>query len=307
MSKQPGRSPKRRPQARKGRTAVAAKTARKGTDKTAWIIVAIVIAVGGSLVFVVANGAKKSTGTGPIKGRQTASASLVKKVTTVPDSVWTKVGAGSVSGLPKKLPGPPLVTADGKPRIIYLGAEYCPFCAAERWAMVNALSRFGEFSKLQVTTSAANAQNGAPETAPNTPTFSFFGATYTSNYIKFEAVEQENNSYGALETPTAEQQQLSTKYDAPPYVQSTDAGAIPFVDFANQYLIAGASYDPLLLHGKTFTEVADAMHDASSDIGKGAVGAANVITATICATTNNKPASACSDPVIQGIQGQLPK
>ena len=33
MSKQPGRpSPKRRPQARKGRTAVAAKTARKGTD-----------------------------------------------------------------------------------------------------------------------------------------------------------------------------------------------------------------------------------------------------------------------------------
>ena len=41
-----------------------------------------------------------------------------------------------------------LLTADGKPLVLYVGAEYCPYCAAERCAMVQALSRFGTFSNL---------------------------------------------------------------------------------------------------------------------------------------------------------------
>jgi Domain of unknown function (DUF929) len=307
MSKQPGRpSQKRRPQARKGRTAVAAKATRKGTDRTAWIIVAVVIAVGGALVFVFASGAKKTTGTQFIPGRKDAPASLVKSVTTIPASTWTKVGTGTATGLPTKLPGPPLVTADGKPRIVYLGAEYCPFCATERWAMVNALSRFGTFSGLKITTSAAVTQSGAPETGPKTPTFSFYGAKYKSDYIQFESVEQEDNSYKPLETPTAEQQGLLTKYDSPPYVDQQSTGAIPFIDFANQYLISGATYDYNVLQGKTHAQVASDMRDTSTAISKGALGSANVITATICATSGDKPANICSDPTIQAIQAQLP-
>jgi Domain of unknown function (DUF929) len=308
MSKQPGRpSPKRRPQARKGRTAVAAKSAKKGTDRTAWIIVTLVIVVGGALVFVFASGSNKTTGTPYIKGREPAKASLVKAVTTIPQSTWTKVGAGSVTSLPTKLPGPALVTADGKPRMIYMGAEYCPFCATERWGMVNALSRFGTFSGLKITTSAQVTQSGAPETAPKTPSFSFYGAKYKSDYVQFESVEQEDNSYKPLETPTPEQQGYLTKYDAPPYVDEQSTGAIPFIDFANQYLISGASYDADVLQGKTHDEVGKAMSDTSTDIGKGALGSANVITATICATTGNKPTAVCNDPAIQAIQSQLPK
>ena len=96
MSKQPGRRPanKNRPQARKGRTAVAAKTARKGTNRTSWIIAIVVIAVGASLVFAFAKGSKSSA-TDPIKGRKPAPASLVKKVTTIPASVTNQVGAGN--------------------------------------------------------------------------------------------------------------------------------------------------------------------------------------------------------------------
>src|SRR5438270_1263439 len=30
-----------------------------------------------------------------------------------------------------------------KPVFLFVGAQYCPFCAAERWAVVKALSRFG--------------------------------------------------------------------------------------------------------------------------------------------------------------------
>ena len=44
--------------------------------------------------------------------------------------------------------------------------------------------------------------------------------------------------------PTAAQQALLTKYDAPPYVSSADAGSIPFIDFGNKSLIIGASYNP---------------------------------------------------------------
>ena len=39
---------------------------------------------------------------------------------------------------------------------------------------------------------------------------------------------------------------------------------------------------------------------------KGALGVANVITATICETTGNKPADVCTNPAIQSIQKQLP-
>jgi hypothetical protein len=60
--------------------------------------------------------------------------------------------------------------------VLYAGAEYCPFCAAERWALATALSRFGTFTNLGTTASA-----GGQEYAPNTATLSFHGATYTSN------------------------------------------------------------------------------------------------------------------------------
>ncbi len=36
-----------------------------------------------------------------------------------------------------------------------MGAEYCPFCAAQRWAMVNAFSRFGTFTGLTTTHSSS--------------------------------------------------------------------------------------------------------------------------------------------------------
>ena len=34
---------------------------------------------------------------------------------------------------------------DGKREILYVGANYCPYWAAERWAMVMELSQFGTF------------------------------------------------------------------------------------------------------------------------------------------------------------------
>ena len=45
-------------------------------------------------------------------------------------------GGGQVSGTPKAVTSGTPLTANGKPEMLYMGAEYCPYCAAERWAMI---------------------------------------------------------------------------------------------------------------------------------------------------------------------------
>ena len=306
MSKQPPRRPagKNRPQQRKGRTAVAARTAKQKSDRTLWIAGGVVVVIGIALVIAFA-GNKKTAADGFIKGDTKASASVVSKVTGLDAKVFNAVGDGAVVSQPKKLPGPALTTADGKPRIVYLGAEYCPYCATERWAMVQALSRFGTFSNLRFTSSAKVTQVGSPEVFPGTQTFSFHNTKFTSKYIQFEAVESEDNSYKPLETPTQEQQDLAKKYDAPPYVDSQSAGSIPFIDFANQWVISGASYDAGVLKDKSHAQIADAMADSSTDISKGAVGTANWITGAICKTTGDKPAAVCSVKAVKDIEAKL--
>jgi len=305
MSKQTARrsAPKRRPQARKGRTVVAAHSAGKRSDRTSWIIAGVVIAIGVALVFVFAGGHHNTTPGTAIKGRERAPASVVKKVTTVPQSVIDQVGSGSASALPSKLPGPTL-TSGGTPRIVYLGAEYCPYCATERWAMVQALSRFGTFKNLKITTSSST------DTDPNTPTFSFYGATYTSPYIKFESIEQSDNTGKPLEQPTSEQAQLVSQFDKAPYVagagSTSQGGTIPFIDIANQYIISGAQYDVGVLQGKTWDQIATALSDPTTDISKGAIGAANSITAAICKVTGNNPAAVCTSSAITALEAKLP-
>jgi hypothetical protein len=304
MSKQTARrsAPKRRPQARKGRTVVAAHSAGKRSDRTSWIIAGVVIAVGVALVFVFAGGHHTTTPGTAIHGRQAASGSLVSKITTVPQSVINQVGSGSASALPSKLPGPTL-TSGGTPRIVYLGAEYCPYCATERWAMVQAFSRFGTFKNLQITTSSST------DVDANTPTWSFYGATYTSPYIKFESIEQSDNKGKPLEQLTTGQAQLVSQYDKAPYVSgggSTTGGTIPFIDIANQYIVSGAQYDVGVLQGKTFDQIGTALRDPTSDISKGAIGAANSITAAICKVTGNQPTDVCSAPAVTALEAKLP-
>ena len=99
-----------------------------------------------------------------------------------------------------------------------------------------------------------------------------------------------------LQNPTSEQKALLNKYDAPPYVQGS-GGAIPFMYFGGKYIVSGASYDYNVLSGKTWAQIAAAMKDPSTDIAKGALGAANQMTAAICKLTGNQPATACTAPI----------
>ena len=197
------------------------------------------------------------------------------------------------------------ITADGKPRVLYVGAEYCPYCAAERWPMAVALSRFGTFSGLGITSSSAS------DTDPSTPTLSFHGATFASDTLSFTGYEtttnqqQADGSYPTLDTPSAADEALLKKYDAPPYVDSNSAGSIPFVNIGGKWLISGASYDPAVLAGKTQQQVADAINDPTTDISKAVVGTANVITAALCQLTANAPADVCTSPGVKAGAAKL--
>jgi hypothetical protein len=258
--------------------------------------VVVVIGIVVAFVLVKAN-AKPKSGASSNGPTGTALASVVDKVTTVPASALDSVGAGSVTGGPTPVTGPPL-TVGGKPQVLYIGAEYCPYCAAQRWAMIVALSRFGTFSGLSTVHSASR------DVYPNTPTFTFHGSHYTSKYISFAPVEETTNvpngasSYTPLDKPTAAQQALASKYDK--------QGSIPFIDFGNKYIEVGnmGGYGPQDLSGKSWSQIAAALSDPSSPIAKAVDGSANYTTAAICKLTNNQPASACT-PAVKALEAKL--
>ena len=106
---------------------------------------AIVAVVGIVLGLVLAGGNSTTSGGGSSPSAAPGSqalASLITTTTSVPTATLNKIGGGTTTSPPKTISGAPL-TSGGKPEVLYIGAEYCPYCAAERWSMVVALSRFG--------------------------------------------------------------------------------------------------------------------------------------------------------------------
>ena len=77
----------------------------------------------------------------------------------------------------------PAVSSGGKPAIVFVSEESCPFCAAERWSLAVALSRFGTWSHLGATTSSAT------DVYPNTATLSFRTAVYRSTELTLRTTE----------------------------------------------------------------------------------------------------------------------
>lgn len=262
--------------------------------KIAWIAVVIVI-IGFAIFFAIKLTSSKSS----YASSTIAPAAVVAKVTNVAPSTYNSAGTGTNLYPPIKLNPTPVLTKANLARIVYIGAEYCPYCAAERWAVVDALSRFGTFSHLGAT------QSSTTDVYPGTHTFSFYKSTYKSKYVSFSPVETQSNkpqgnSYAPLQKMTNAESQLFNTYDKAPYTQSQ--GGIPFIDIGNRYLITGATYNPQILSGKSLSQIASDVANPNSNTGKEINASANLITAAICSTTNNQPASACSSSVVQGSQ-----
>ncbi len=242
--------------------------------------VAVVLAL--VVVVIVVSLTKSPAATTPA----TADPAIAREITTVPMATYDAVGTGTAGGL-NPITGAPELAASGKPELLYMGGEFCPYCAAERWVLAAAVSRFGTLAGLRF------IHSSPLDSDPNTPTLTFAGARYASTYLQFVPVEWYGEKpdpatplqHVYLQHPTQQEETLYAKYAG---------GAIPFVDIGNRYVLPATQYLPSALAGLSWAQVAAAMHNPASAVGKDIDGAANVMTAAICQLTKNQPAGVCT-------------
>jgi hypothetical protein len=298
-----------REQSARERIAAQQAAARKAEVRRRGIIVGgsilAVIAVVVALIVVYAN--KSNTPqkvAGGVHGT-VLPASVQNDIKTVPASTLDSVGAGSLGtsvvsqGALVPISGSPL-TSGGKPEMLYIGAEYCPYCAATRWAMAVALSRFGTF-----TTPLKGFHSSSTDIDPNTATLTFYQQGYTSKYLVFTPVENEDINHNLLQPTTKSQQAIWVKYDTEQTADGPSQG-YPFIDFGGKLALKLPPYDPAVLKGLTWAQIASDLHQPSSTVAQAVLGAANYITAAICKTTSGAPSSVCSSAAVTKITSAEP-
>ena len=169
--------------------------------------------------------------------------------------------------------GPPLV-ADGKPLVVFIGADYCPYCAIQRWSVLLALMRFGNFSGLLYMTS--NPAEG------DLATFTFNQTTYASEYVSFRAFEVLDRNYQPLQT-------VPSNYSA---VWGRYGSEFPFMDFGNGHVMPASMLRFDRLENENWSEVISGI--GSGDVlGTQIRESANAITLLICGMTDDRPAAVC--------------
>ena len=288
-----GKAQRNRQQSARERIAASQAAARRAESRRRFLIaggaaVAVIIVVVALIVVKASSsgnsGANATAASGGVDGTL-LPASVGKNVTTVPTSALDTVGTGSVLSYNPK-PLTPIsgtqLTSAGKPEMLYIGAEFCPYCAAMRWSMAVALSKFGTLSPLH------GIHSSSTDTDPNTPTLTFYKSSYTSKYLNFTPVENETRTHGALQATTTAQMSIWQKNEPGGQL------GYPFIDFGNKFVITGPLYDPGVLAGLSWQQVSADLHNPSSPVAQGALGAANFITASICKMTNGQPGSVCT-------------
>lgn len=259
------------------------------------------------------------------------NASELSGINNAPDSYFEIAGnmllnntlTNRVGGLsPKKLPS---FVLNGKPVVMYFGSTTCIFCAENRWAMLLALSRFGNFS--QVFKGYSAVQDGDLPTvywAPteyNATSTTSFGDFYSSSYFSFLAIEDAAPIRGGFTlspiTTVLSRANATGNLaysDAMNYIISTgDFQGTPFTIWGN-YEVDGV--DAVVLGNSTPTnnnyelqqyshsQVLQMFSTPSSQFAWSDYAAADVYVAMVCRTLSTAPA-VCNLPAIKGIETQM--
>jgi hypothetical protein len=237
------------------------------------------------------------------------SPAVLAALSSVPESTFDAVGvtaAGTTLTPPSLVVAPAPSTVGGKPDVLFVGAEFCPFCAAERWPLVVALARFGTFTELHDSASA-------PLTVfPNTPTFTFDGVGYSSRYVTLTGVELYSGTTGPDGTFTrlarlsTGQAGLVARFG--PQAGGVVAGTAPFVDVAGRLVAVTSGFSPALLIGLSQAQIAGDVAQPTPrangsgsgsggtsvpPTGQAVIAVANQLSAGICAATGQQPAAVC--------------
>ena len=279
-----------RPAPKNGKNAKGRQARQAAERRNRWyLILGVVVAVGAILAVVFTVSGGKS---GP--PRQAVPPNEVAQMENIP--VSTLVAAKAGLNPAQAAMGVPPDKVGGKPTVLFIGAEFCPICAAERWPMTLALMKFGTFTNLQKTHSAVVDGNAG--------TWSYEGATYTSQYLNFQPYELYTNQPSG-----GYYKKLDTLPDAAHQIWANNLGSqltFPFVDFAGQEVIATAQYNPSSLYNHSFENVLGAVGSNDNTTGAAIDAAAAVFVKYLCGVTQNQPSDVCSAvasvsaPVTQG-------
>lgn len=225
------------------------------------------------------------------------SATVLQEITHVPTAAYDAAGTGIAGGVsvPRLERSTTLLTKGGKPEVFYLSGDFCPYCAAERWAVITALARFGTFSGLRT------MQSSSTDIYPKTQTFEFNDATYTSPYITATLLELYGQDRGTgtpavIHTLTEHQRALVQRFDSSGPNRS---GTIPFSDWGNRVVFSGATYSPSVLQGLSRSAIASSLASPGSLIAKLILGSSNFMSAAVCAIDGGKPGSVCTSAGVE--------
>lgn len=284
-----------------------------------FVVLAVIVIV----IVATLGGGKPPKASGSVPTRP-APASIVSAVANVPASELDQAGVGggqiaflgSGGHVVALKSGAPL-TSGGKPEIVYVGAEFCPFCAATRWGLAIALDKFGTLSGLHITASSPY------DFAPNTHTLSFVGTKYSSQYLSFTEIEQVTNvckqvsggqctgGYTSLQSTPASVARLVNTYDTVKYFGSAEASGpgIPFLDMGGKYIESGSPYvssstqfPPISMATFSWQQIVNSFAVPTSGVGQAVLAAANHYIAVFCQLTHNAPASVCSLSGVKAVE-----
>ena len=255
--------------------AEATRKDRQRKQVIAAVVAVVVIIIAVTVGSVIAN----RPASAPAASGNSGAAALTK-LTSIPAATFDAAAAPAPQQAPAKVEGASEVKVDGKPRVLYVGAEFCPYCAIERWALIAALSRFGSFEGITETTSSS------ADSLPDTPTFSFLTAKYTSDSVAFAAVETQDREGKPLQKLEGDNATLFQK--------NNPKGNIPWISWGGTHSTSGATVDGTFFEGKTYDQIITGILDPKSDLGKSVLPAANVMTAQLCAENGGKPTNVCT-------------
>ena len=202
------------------------------------------------------------------------------------------------SFIPKKVFGKfmhvtdePLKVPSGKSLVFFMGAGFCPFCAAERWAIVNALAKFGKWEGLVETASADH-----DEKYLNIPTVSFARAKYESDYVEFVGRETADRNFEPLEELDEKDYEILDTFN-PDQI-------IPFLLIDGQFMQVGTGYSPQILEGMDHAKVLAELANSASPTGKAIRAEIDNITALICKSIAGT-ADACNSENIKSLVAKI--
>jgi len=271
---------------RRAAAEASARNARARRSRTLGIWgVAVVVVVVVCLVIISSLGSATPAakgGSSPASGAPIPAA-LLARLQSVPLNTLMSASTGGIDVSPGSIKDPRL-TSSSKPELLYIGAEFCPVCATERWAMYVALSKFGTFSPEPGEIHSA-VRDG------DIQTLTFYETKFISPYLTFTPVETTTNEpdgdyYVSLQEPTQEQLRLW---------ESHTGQSFPWLDFGGDKDLTSAQYDPTVLEGMTFNSIASQVGNNSTVVGADIDASAKVLIQTICGTlTSNKPADVCN-------------